>query len=112
MGQLGPVYASRFEDPEVRAKGRLWVEIGRYLQRYMAPDSPILDIACDRGYFIRNVRGSEKWAIDLRDVSAALPPGVHFVQSDGLRVAEALPAGHFGTVFIATTSNTWPPAVR
>ena len=101
MGELDRVYATRFEDPAAEAKDRVWVEIGRYLQRYVDPNLPILDVACDRGYFIRNVQGSEKWASDLRDMSAAVSPDVHFVQSDGLRLNGVLPAGHFGTVFMS-----------
>ena len=101
MADLYHVYAHRFEDPEILAKDRLWVEIGRYLQRYVDAASPALDIACDRGYFIRNVTAAEKWATDVRDVSSALPPDVHFVQPDGLALAGALPAGHFGTVFMS-----------
>ena len=46
--------------------------------------APVLDIACDRGYFIRHVRAGERWATDIRDVSAELPADVHFVQADGL----------------------------
>jgi len=101
VGDLDRVYAHRFEDPDARAKDRLWVEIGRYLQRYVDAGSPALDIACDRGYFIRNVKASERWASDMRDVSSSLPPEVHFVQSDGLALAKALPASHFGTVFMS-----------
>jgi hypothetical protein len=101
VSDLDRVYAHRFEDPDVDAKDRLWVEIGRYLQRYVDPGSPVLDIACDRGYFIRNVQAGEKWATDMRDVSGALPPDVHFVQSDGLALAKTLPNGHFGTVFMS-----------
>ena len=101
MGDLDRVYAHRFEDPDERAKDRLWVEIGRYLQRYVDASSPVLDIACDRGYFIRNVQAAERWASDMRDVSGSLPPEVHFVQSDGLALAKALPKGHFGTVFMS-----------
>ena len=45
---------------------------------------PSLDIACDPGYFIRNVHAVERWAADLRDVRAELPDDVHFVQANGL----------------------------
>jgi hypothetical protein len=93
MGALDRVYAHRFDDPDVRAKDRLWIEIGRYLQRHVDPSQPVLDVACDRGNFIRNIRGSERWASDVRDVSAALPPDIHFVQADGLSLADKLPAG-------------------
>jgi SAM-dependent methyltransferase len=98
---LDRVYARRFEDPDEAAKDRLWMEIGRYLQRYVDSDSPVLDIACDRGYFIRNVRAAEKWAADMRDVSASLPPDVHFVRSNGLELASVAPKAHFGTVFMS-----------
>jgi SAM-dependent methyltransferase len=101
VGHLDRVYAHRFEDPDARAKDRVWVEIGRYLQRYVDSDSPVLDIACDRGYFIRNVHAAERWATDVRDVSNSLPPEVRFVQSDGLALAKAVPKGHFGTVFMS-----------
>jgi SAM-dependent methyltransferase len=95
------VYAHRFDDLDARAKDRVWVEVGRYLQRFVDPRYPVLDIACDRGYFIRNVRADEKWASDLRDVSGSLPPEIHFVQSDGLALANSLPKGHFGMVFMS-----------
>jgi SAM-dependent methyltransferase len=95
------VYAHRFEEPDARAKDRVWVEVGRYLQRYLDPRYPVLDIACDRGYFIRNVRADEKWASDMRDVSSSLPPEIHFVRSDGLALAQVLPSAHFGTVFMS-----------
>jgi SAM-dependent methyltransferase len=101
MTSLDDVYARRFEDKDERAKDRIWVEIGRFLQRYVDPDLPVLDIACDRGYFIRNVKAVEKWASDMRAISGALPPGVHFVQSDGLALAKVLPNGHFGTAFMS-----------
>ena len=101
MGDLDRVYGCRFEDPDARAKDKVWVEIGRYLQRFVDPDAPVVDIACDRGYFIRNVRAKEKWASDVRDVSGSLPPEIHFVQSDGLALAKSLPKGHFGLVFMS-----------
>jgi SAM-dependent methyltransferase len=64
-------------------------------------DGPVIDVGCDRGYFIRNVDAVERWATDLRDLRAEFPPSVRFVQSDGLRLADAVPLGHFGTVFMS-----------
>jgi SAM-dependent methyltransferase len=63
--------------------------------------APVLDIACDRGYFIGNVEASEKWATDVRDLSAVLPKDVHFVRASGLDLTGVLPEGHFGTVFMS-----------
>ena len=101
MADLDHVYARRFEDPDILAKDRLWVEVGRYLQRYVDSAAPALDIGCDRGYFIRNIKATERWAADVRDVSSVLSPGVHFVRSDGLALASALPKSYFGTVFMS-----------
>jgi SAM-dependent methyltransferase len=97
---LDRLYALRFEESSA-AKDRLWVEIGRYLQRFVDSGAPVLDIGCDRGYFIRNVAAAERWASDVRDVGGALPPEVRFVRSDGLALANVLPPGHFGTVFMS-----------
>jgi len=98
---LPDIYDARFAEREVSAKDAVWREIVRHLQRYVDADAPILDIACDRGHFIRFVRGVERWATDIRDVSAALPPDIRFVQSSGLELASKVPTGHFGTVFMS-----------
>jgi hypothetical protein len=50
----------------------MWPEIVHHLERWIDLAAPALEIACDRGYFIRNVRGAERWATDLRDVSPEL----------------------------------------
>jgi SAM-dependent methyltransferase len=101
LGVLDDLYARRFQEPDRHAKDRVWAEIGKYLQRFVDPEAPVLDIACDEGYFTRNVRACEKWACDMRDVSSNLPTDVHFVQSDGLELATHVPLGYFGTVFMS-----------
>jgi SAM-dependent methyltransferase len=101
VAELDRIYRRRFSDSEARAKDRVWAEVARYLQRYVDPQTPVLDIACDRGYFIRNVTAVERWACDRRDVSGFLGEGVRFVQASGLDLARTLPAGHFGTIFMS-----------
>ena len=101
MGGLDGIYAHRFSDREAHAKDAVWAVIVAHLQRFVVPGAPVLDIACDRGYFIRHVEAAEKWATDVRDVSADLTTDVHFVQADGLALAGILPAGHFGTAFMS-----------
>jgi hypothetical protein len=98
---LDRIYETRFDDEAQAEKDGVWREIAHYLQRYVAPDRPVLDVACDRGYFIRNVNAAERWATDVRDVRAALPGEVHFLQADGLELTAHLPARHFGTIFIS-----------
>lgn len=95
------LYQERFDHSLVEAKHAIWRPIVRFLQRYVDPARPVLDIACDRGYFIANVCASERWAADLRDVSPYLPTDVRFVQRNGLDVLGAVPEGYFGTVFMS-----------
>ncbi len=96
------VYDLRFGERERSAKEAVWREIGRFLQRRYIPEaSRVIDIATDRGYFIRNITAAERWATDLRDTSAHMPEGVRFVQSDGLALADAVPKDYFDVVFMS-----------
>jgi SAM-dependent methyltransferase len=98
---LPELYDARFDEREVSAKDAVWREIVAYLQRFIDPDAPILDLACDRGHFIRWVRGTERWATDIRDMRAALPDDIRFVQASGLDLTTVIPNGYFGTVFMS-----------
>ena len=98
---LDLVYGQRFSEREAARKREIWREIGRFLQRFIAEDGVVLDLACDRGDFIRNITAREKWATDLRDVSSYLPEDVRFVQADGLELLNHLPQGHFHVVFMS-----------
>ncbi len=100
-GQLEDVYTRRFGEADVARKDRIWREVGRYLQRYVDPGAVVLDVACDRGHFIRNIIAGEKWATDLRDVSEWLPDDVRFVCEDGLSLASSVPNGYFDVVFMS-----------
>jgi 2-polyprenyl-3-methyl-5-hydroxy-6-metoxy-1,4-benzoquinol methylase len=99
--QLPELYQARFDEREVSAKDAVWREVVAFLQRYIDPDAPILDIACDRGHLVRFAKGSERWATDIRDVSGSLPKDIRFVQASGLELATAVPTAHFGTVFMS-----------
>jgi SAM-dependent methyltransferase len=98
---LEDVYGHRFNDTDARAKDLVWREICRYLQREIPATGAVLDLACDRGDFIRNIAAREKWASDLRDVSRYLPSDVHFVRCDGLQLADCVPTSHFDVVFMS-----------
>jgi SAM-dependent methyltransferase len=92
------VYEARFSDDDALRKEALWRELVKWLSTYI--QGPVLDVACDRGHFIRNVTADERWASDIRDVSAHLD-GVQFVQASGLKLGHVLPAEHFRTVFMS-----------
>jgi SAM-dependent methyltransferase len=98
---LDRIYGHRFAEGEALEKDRVWREIARYLQRWVPADGRVLDVACDLGYFIRNIAAGERWATDLRDVSASLGPGVRFVQADGLSLSDAVPRDYFDVVFVS-----------
>jgi SAM-dependent methyltransferase len=98
---LDRIYESRFNEDRTSAKNGVWSEIASYLQRFVDPDRPVLDIATDRGYFVRHITASERWATDIRDMSRFLEDGIHFVQSSGPAIGEVLPHGYFGTAFMS-----------
>src|SRR5713101_5873483 len=98
---LKEIYRLRFEEADMARKEAIWQELGKYLQRYVDPTGGVVDIACDVGYFIRNIRASERWATDIRDVGGALPPDVHFVHASGLELVDAMPNNHFDLAFMS-----------
>lgn len=98
---LKEVYDLRFNEADVHAKDAIWREVGRHLQRYVPSGARVVDIACDLGYFIRNVQASERWATDIRDVGSALPQDVRFVRASGLELAESLPNDYFDLAFLS-----------
>ena len=98
---LKDVYDLRFDEADRAAKDAIWKELGRFFQRYIPADARVIDIACDAGYFIRNVRAKERWASDIRDVAALLPPDVRFVHASGLELAGAARTGYFDLAFLS-----------
>jgi 2-polyprenyl-3-methyl-5-hydroxy-6-metoxy-1,4-benzoquinol methylase len=91
----------RFSERDQEIKEGVWREIGRYLQRYIPPDAVVMDLAADRGHFIRHIQAREKWASDLRDTSQHMSSDVRFVQANGLELAEHVEAGYFDVVFMS-----------
>ena len=101
MGELERIYDQRFPAREADHKNAIWQQLGAWLQRFVPRDACVLDLACDRGDFIRNISAREKWASDLRDMRAELPADVHFNQADGLELDQHLPPGRFDLIFIS-----------
>jgi SAM-dependent methyltransferase len=98
---LKEVYEQRFDEADQAAKEAIWRELGRFLQRFIVPNARVVDIACDLGYFIRNVKAKDRWATDIRDVEGALPKDVHFVRASGLELADVMPNNHFDLAFFS-----------
>ena len=100
-GRLDVLYGNRFAGDDVAGKDAIWREVGAYLQRFVPRDGLVLDIACDRGYFVRHITAKERWATDVRDMSASLGDGIRFRQADGLALREAFPDIRFDAVFMS-----------
>lgn len=100
-GDLDRIYETRFSHDDAAAKDTVWVEVCSYLQRFVDSDAPVLDVAADRGHFVRNIRASERWATDIRDVREHLTDGIRFVQVSGTTMSALLPGNYFGTVFMS-----------
>lgn len=98
---LDDIYGQRFSHAEILQKDAIWREIAAFLQRFVPASAAVLDLACDHGDFIRNITCREKWATDLRDVSAVLPADVKFVQANGLELDRILPHDQFDVVFMS-----------
>jgi SAM-dependent methyltransferase len=98
---LKEVYEQRFDEADQAAKEAIWRELGRYLQRFIVPNARVVDVACDLGYFIRNIKAADRWATDIRDVEDALPKDVHFVHASGLELAHVMPNDHFDLAFFS-----------
>ena len=98
---LKEVYEHRFDEEDQARKDAIWRELTQYLQRYVPDNARVVDIACDLGYFIRNIRAAERWATDIRDVGATLPPDVHFIRASGLDLADVLPNASFDLAFFS-----------
>lgn len=98
---LKEVYDLRFDARDKAAKDAIWKELGRFLQRYIEPDARVIDIACDAGYFIRNIKARERWATDIRSVEAELPDDVRFVRASGLELDQVLTNDYFDLAFFS-----------
>ena len=98
---LDRVYEHRFGGTSRETKDAIWKEVTAFLQRWIRRDGSVLDLACDRGYFIRHIDARERWATDIRDMSEAVGPDVHFVRVDGMHLSSALPTDHFDVVFVS-----------
>jgi len=101
---LERLYANRFDAEASRKKGELWkVLIERFLQRYVASDGSVLDIAGGSCEFINQVRAREKHVIDLDPrVASRAAPGVRVHALDLLGDLGGWPLeGHFDHVFVS-----------
>ena len=100
---LDRVYGRRFSDDDARKKVQLWRRDRRVSCSGSSPaGAVVLDLACDRGDFIRNVAAGERWATDIRDMSRVpAAPTSGSSRATGSSWTEQLPNDHFDLVFMS-----------
>ena len=98
---LHRIYDRRSTDLEAPHRAAVWREITRFLERWIEPGSTVLDIGCDRGSFINEVRATRKIGVDLRDVGQQLAPEVEFIRSDGLALLDHVAPSSVDVVFMS-----------
>lgn len=100
--QLSSLYADRFNTAELESKRLLWETLCRgFFDRYVDPQSTVLDLAAGSCEFINAIKAKRKIAVDLnpdtkhfaRDAEVVLAP------SDDMKQIET------GSVDIVFTSN-------
>jgi SAM-dependent methyltransferase len=103
MRNLKEIYLRRFTEKDALEKNLIWGEICSFLQKWIPipTNGDVLDLACDRGDFIRHVVAANRWATDMRDVAEHLPNDVRFIQGNGLYLSDVLPNAHFDVVFMS-----------
>ncbi len=89
--------ATRLPFDERRA--HVWRHVARYLERFVDPARPVLDLGCGYGDFLRHVRATRRVGLDMNPSFAPfIPPGVEFRVGDAGELT-SFDDAEFGTVF-------------
>jgi ubiquinone/menaquinone biosynthesis C-methylase UbiE len=103
MTDLASLYRFRFNEADLPGKMRIWqILCSDFFQRFVDPNSTVLDVACGYGEFINNIQAGKKHAIDLN------PDTKRFLQSDvtfHLTRADAMQGVENESIDVAFTSN-------
>jgi len=77
---LQRLYRHRFDDASREAKQRLWkVLVESFFQKYVKPESSVLDLGCGFGEFLNHVRCARRVGVDLNpEATRYLAPGIEF----------------------------------
>ncbi|MCY7417769.1 MAG: class I SAM-dependent methyltransferase [Chloroflexi bacterium] len=104
------IYSERFPVAVLERRSSMWREIAGYLQRYVPPDSVVLDIGAGEGYLVASLEARERWAIDLRPPWEPLASRIRFVQGSGLEPGDSLASGTFDRVLMSNYLEHLPNA--
>ena len=101
---LKKLYANRFDAKQMRSKVTLWkILIDDFLQKYVSPESSVLDIGGGYCEFINQIQAKEKYLIDLNpDSKLFANPDVNVLNLDILSLNEQkLLTCQFDIIFIS-----------
>lgn len=106
VSNLDRLYANRFSESERAEKLVVWKTLcGCFFNRYVRPDSAVLDIGAGYCDFINNIAAGRKVAVDLNpDTKACAAPGVEVHLLPLERLVEATGPG---TIDVAFASNVF-----
>lgn len=100
--ELQQIYRNRFSQTSAYRQKVWQVLTAEFFQRWIPPESTVLDLGCGYGEFINNISAARKYAMDLNpDARQHLDPAVHFLEQDCSTIWELSDAS-LDTVF---TSN-------
>jgi len=87
------IYSNRFSAQEIAEKGRVWVPICRYLQRYVNAAGTTLDLGAGPCHFINNIESCVRLAVDTNEqlLHKYAHPNVHCIVSNAADLSAVLP---------------------
>lgn len=102
-------FQTRFtEDPR---RARMWAQLMPYLQRYVPPEARVLELGAGYCYFINDVRGRRRVAVDASEsVVTYAAPGVEANRVDALEFLRLTSDNQFDFVFASNFLEhfDWP----
>ncbi len=100
---LSDLYQIRFDTEQLPRKNAIWQVICHdFLQRFVAADATVIDVACGYGEFLNNITAARKIAVDLNpDARRFLGREVQFHQREATEVGSIGAA----TADVVFTSN-------
>lgn len=92
MNELASIYKSRFSNTGLEKRKRVWkILCNNFFQKYVPPQSAVLDLACGYGEFINNIVASKKFGVDLNPDSPS-----HLSSDVNFKLTQAYDLSHIG----------------
>ena len=108
---LDDVYRQRFPEVSRRQKDMIWPEIARYLEQWVDPAAPVLDIACDsRLFHPQRPRGRALGRPTCATSAPSCPTTSISSRRTGSTSRPTSRSGTFGTVFMSNYLEHLPTA--